>query len=146
MKKVTSWKTALRGSVKKTKEVICGKLLLGIPPKEVARQMALDVDDKVDRDVLLEDVRRLAKQVIPKTATMHLKEPDAMLAILKKPAIRIFNFNEFIENLPDQLSDAEREKYIQTPDGRFLLMYMSDSSFYCSFEFTHCFKTLPFSI
>ena len=110
----------------KTKEVICGKLLLGIPPKEVARQMALDVDDKVDRDVLLEDVRRLAKQVIPKTATMHLKEPDAMLAILKKPAIRIFNFNEFIENLPDQLSDAEREKYIQTPDGRFLLMYMSD--------------------
>ena len=88
--------------------------------------MALDVDDKVDRDVLLEDVRRLAKKVIPKTATMHLKEPDAMLAILKKPAIRIFNFNEFIENLPDQLSDAEREKYIQTPDGRFLLMYMSD--------------------
>ena len=30
---------------RKTKEVICGKLLLGIPTKEVARQMALNADD-----------------------------------------------------------------------------------------------------
>ena len=112
---------------RKTKEVICGKLLLGIPPKEVARQMALNTnDDKVDRDVLYEDVRRLAQKATPKTATMGLTEVDAMLAILKKPAIRKFNYDEFIENCQEKLSEEELEKYVQTPDNRFLLMYMSD--------------------
>ena len=112
---------------RKTKEVICGKLLLGIPAKEVARQMALNIDDnKVDRDVLLEDVRRLARKVTPKTPTMELPEVDAMMAILKNPAIRKFNYNEFIENCEENLSEGEREKYVQTPENRFLLMYMSD--------------------
>ena len=101
--------------------------MLGIPAKEVARQMALDInDDKVDRDVLLEDVRRLARKVTPKTPTMELPEVDAMMAILKKPAIRKFNYNEFIENCEENLSEGEREKYVQTPENRFLLMYMSD--------------------
>ena len=115
---------------KKTKEVICGKLLLGIPTSEVAKQMALDVHEKVDRDVLREDVRRLAKKVTPKTDTMHLREEDAMMQILKKPEIRKFNYDQFIENLEEQLSEEEREKYIPTPDNRFLLIRISDYQLY----------------
>ena len=111
---------------RKTKEVICGKLLLGIPMKEVARQMALETSNKVDRDVLQEDVRRIAKKVTPKTDTMEMTEPEAMMKILEKPAIRRFNYDQFFENLEDQLSEAERQKYIRTPDNRFLLICMSD--------------------
>ena len=111
---------------KKTKDLLLGKILLGIPINEIVKQMAAEAEKMVDKPITKEDVRRIANRNLPIPNTKNLDENLALIKLLEKPAIRAYNYRSFIPNLESHLSEDEKKRLVDTPEDRFMIFYMSD--------------------
>jgi hypothetical protein len=86
-----------------------------------------DPTDDTDRDVYLDEIRRVQKARNPKFKTQNMAEAQGLLhACRENPAIRAINLKDIINNQEDVMCDELKEKLIATPDDKFVIVYISD--------------------
>ena len=74
----------------------------------------------------LSDIKRIEHNVIPIPSTYKWAKPDALMHIVKKEDIRLFNFASIMEDQELYLDNCARTKLCKTPEDRLLLVRISE--------------------
>ena len=122
----------------KDKEKIADLRQLGVPPKTIKMDhFALDdANNNVDgqpnepkvggKPPLLKDIKRIARKACPDHDFQNWPKAEAMMMLVEKPDVYLFNFASILDNQEALLNDTTRKKLCYTENDRFIFFRMSE--------------------
>ena len=122
----------------KDKEKIADLKKIGVPPNTIKTDhFALQDsnnnaneqpnEQKVGgKPPLLKDIKRIARLACPDHDFQNWPKAEAMMMLVEKPDVYLFNFGSVLENQEALLNDATRKKFCPTENDRFIFFRMSE--------------------
>ena len=114
---------------KVTNEVVEALLTSGVPAQTIKKNyfsISKGQGDQREKPLLYADVKRMEHNIIPVPSTYKWPKPDALMHVVKKEEIRLFNFASIMEEQELFLDHCARTKLCNTPEDRLLLVRISE--------------------
>ena len=114
---------------KVTNEVVEALLTSGVPAQTIKKKyfaVSKGQGDEREKPLIYADITRMAHNIIPVPSTYKWPKTEALMHVVKKEEIRLFNFASIIEDQELYLDHCARRKLCKTPEDRLLMVRISE--------------------